>query len=171
MLHGEIRSEEQNWSNLENEEIILYTKMIDSPESGTQDYSLPKSNQLPIHSDQSLNPPDLCKDVSDLSPTPTNNTEQQDEDPHSNSTVQIDQSPENILKNRGKTPNRYSLDIGNTSKYPIANHVTTEKLSEPLKAFVHQLFAIHIPTKVAEAFKDLKWVQAIKKQMKAIKKN
>ena len=59
-------------------------------------------------------------------------------------------------QNRGKPPNRYSPDIGKTSKYPIANHVSTEKLSEPLKAFVHQLSAIHIPTKVFEALKDPK---------------
>ncbi|CAL8168924.1 unnamed protein product [Prunus armeniaca] len=74
-------------------------------------------------------------------------------------------------KNRGKPPNRYSPDIGKTSKYPIANHVSTEKPSEPLKAFVHQLSAIHIPTKVSEALKDPKWVQAIKEEMKALEKN
>ena len=74
-------------------------------------------------------------------------------------------------QNRGKPPNRYSPDIGKTSKYPIANHVSTEKLSEPLKAFVHQLSAIHIPTKVSEALKDPKWVQAIKEEMKALEKN
>ncbi|CAL9008167.1 unnamed protein product, partial [Prunus brigantina] len=143
-LQGEIRSEEQNWSNLENEEILIY--------------------------------------ISDPSLTPTDNTEQQDEDPLSNSTVPTDQSPENILEvttptrlvhlenktigyqlpfrqNRGKAPNRYSPDISKTSKYPIANHVSTEKLSEPFKAFVHQLSAIHISTKVSEALKDPKWLR------------
>ncbi|KAI5344630.1 hypothetical protein L3X38_012507 [Prunus dulcis] len=112
----------------------------------------------------------------------------------SHSTVPTDQSPENIFEvntptrlvhledktigyqlpfrqNRGKPPNRYSPDIGKTSKYPIANHVSTEKLPEPLKAFVHQLSAIHIPTKVSEALKDPKWVQAIKEEMKALEKN
>ncbi|VVA36032.1 PREDICTED: Retrovirus-related Pol poly from transposon, partial [Prunus dulcis] len=38
-------------------------------------------------------------------------------------------------------------------------------------AFVHQLSAIHIPTKVSEALKDPKWVQAIKEEMKALEKN
>ncbi|CAL2236732.1 unnamed protein product [Prunus armeniaca] len=74
-------------------------------------------------------------------------------------------------QNRGKPPNRYSPDIGRTSKYPVANHVSTEKLSKPLKAFVHQLSAIHISPKFAEAFKDPKWVQDIKKETKAIEKN
>ncbi|CAL8152273.1 unnamed protein product [Prunus armeniaca] len=193
-LQGEIRSEEQNWSNLENEEILLCTEMIDHPESGAQDYSMPKSDQSPIHSDQLPDPPDPYEDISDPSLTPTDNTEQQDEDPPSNSIVPTDQSPENILgvttptrlvhledktigyqlpfrQNRGKPPNRYSPDIGKTSKYLIANHVSTEKLSEPLKAFVHQLSAIHIPTKVSEALKDPKWVQAIKEEMKAFEKN
>ncbi|BBN68280.1 hypothetical protein Prudu_361S000500 [Prunus dulcis] len=64
------------------------------------------------------------------------------------------------MENREKPPNRYSPDIGKTSKYPIANHVSTEKLYELLKAFVHQLSAIHIPTKVA-----------IKEEMKALEKN
>ncbi|BBG93578.1 ABC-2 type transporter family protein [Prunus dulcis] len=70
-----------------------------------------------------------------------------------------------------KPPNRYSPDIGKKSKYPIANHVSTEKLYEVLKAFVHQLSAIHIPTKVGKTLKDPKWVQAIKEEMKALEKN
>ncbi|CAL2271871.1 unnamed protein product [Prunus armeniaca] len=92
----------------------------------------------------------------------------------SNSTVPMNQSPENIIEittpttlvnledksigyqlsfrqNRGKPPDHYSPNIGKTLKYPIANHVSTKKLSKPLKAFRHQLSAIHIPTKVAEA--------------------
>ncbi|CAL2255457.1 unnamed protein product [Prunus armeniaca] len=76
-----------------------------------------------------------------------------------------------LRQNRGKPPNRYSPDISKTSKYPIANHVSIEKLSEPLKAFVHQLSTIHIPTKVSKALKDPKWVQAIKEEMKALEKN
>ena len=36
--------------------------------------------------------------------------------------------------NRGKPPERYSLDIEtHKSKYPIANYVSTEKLSETFK--------------------------------------
>lgn len=83
-LHGEIRSEEKNWSNLESEEICLCTEAIDHPASddqsprglepeialdqeaidhpklaidrpefGVREFSLPKINQLSIHSDQS----------------------------------------------------------------------------------------------------------------------
>ncbi|BBH06529.1 ABC-2 type transporter family protein [Prunus dulcis] len=167
---GEIPSEELNWSSLEHEDIHLCTKIalgqetitIDRPESGTCECSLPNNDRSP-------NP---CEDVFDSSHTLTDNSEQQDEDPP---LIQQYQRT-NLLRislrqNRGKPPNRYSPDIGKTSKYPIANHVSTEKLSEPLKAFVHQLSAIHIPTKVSEALKDPKWVQAIKEEMKALEKN
>ncbi|CAL9029117.1 unnamed protein product [Prunus brigantina] len=51
---------------------------IDSPQFRARDCYLLKSDQSPIHSDQS---PDPCEDVSDLSHTPTNSTEQRDEDP------------------------------------------------------------------------------------------
>ncbi|CAL2278311.1 unnamed protein product [Prunus armeniaca] len=142
-LQGELQSEEQNSSNLKNEEILLCTEMIDRPKSGARDYSLPKSDQSPIHSNQLSDPSDPCEDIS----VPKDKTIGY-------------QLP--FRQNRGKPPNRYSPDIGKTSKYPIANHVSTEKLSEPLKAFVHQLFAIHIPTKVSEALKDPKWVFTIK---------
>ncbi|CAL8112899.1 unnamed protein product [Prunus armeniaca] len=45
------------------------------------------------------------------------------------------------------------------------------RLSEPLKAFVHQLSAIDICTKVTEALKDPKWTQAMKEEMKVVEKN
>ena len=65
--------------------------MIDRPDSGARDYTLPKSDQSP-------NPPNPWEDIFDPSPTPTDNIEQQDEDPPSNSTVPTDQSPKNILE-------------------------------------------------------------------------
>ncbi|CAL8077143.1 unnamed protein product [Prunus armeniaca] len=58
----------------------------------------------------------------------------------------------------GRIVGSHQTIIHKTSKYPIANHVCTEKLTEPLKAFVHQLSAIHIPIKVAKVVKDPKWV-------------
>lgn len=74
--------------------------------------------------------------------------------------------------NRGKPPNRYSPDYeGRKSKYPIANHVSTQKLSEPLKGFAHKLSAEHIPSNVQEALNDPKWIQAITEEMKALQKN
>ncbi|KAI5345040.1 hypothetical protein L3X38_012917 [Prunus dulcis] len=134
------------WATLTDRGQCTSNEMIDHPESGARDYSLSKSDQSPIHSDQLSDPPDPCEDIYDPSLTPIDNTEQQDEDPHL--TQQYQQTNLLIIflrKNRGKPPNRYSPDIGKTSKYPIANHVS-------------------------EALKDPKWVQAIKEEMKALEK-
>ncbi|BBG96151.1 receptor like protein 35 [Prunus dulcis] len=165
---GEIRSEEQNWSNLENKEILLCTEMIDHFESGARDYLCRKATNLPFIAINCLTHLIHAKifliRVSHLQTIQNNKMKTP-----SNSTVPTDQSPENILevttptrlvhlddktigyqlpfRQNREPPNRYSPDIGKTSKYPIANHVSTEKLSEPLKAFVHQLSAIHIPTR------------------------
>ncbi|BBH05273.1 ABC-2 type transporter family protein [Prunus dulcis] len=154
---------------LGNEDIHLCTKIalgqetitIDRPESGTCECSLPNNDRSP-------NP---CEDVFDSSHTLTDNSEQDEDPPLIQQYQRTNLLRISLRQNRGKPPNRYSPDIGKTSKYPIANHVSTEKLSEPLKAFVHQLSAIHIPTKVSEALKDPKWVQAIKEEMKALEKN
>ena len=72
-------------------------------------------------------------------------------------------------QNHGKPPNRYSPDIGEKkSKYPIANYMSTQRLSEPLKAFVHQLSSCHIPKSIEEALLDPRWVQAIKEELDAL---
>ena len=64
--------------------------------------------------------------------------------------------------NRGKPPNRYSPDKEERkSKYPIANYVSTQGLSKPLKTFTQTLFSGHIPNTVDEALSDPKWAQAI----------
>lgn len=74
--------------------------------------------------------------------------------------------------NPGKPPNRYSPEIeARRSKYPIANYVSIERLSEPLKNFINNLSSHHIPTSVDEALKDPRWVQAMKEEMKALMKN
>ena len=41
-------------------------------------------------------------------------------------------------QNHGKPPNQYSPDVGEKrSKYSIANYMSTQRLFEPFKAFVH----------------------------------
>ena len=75
-------------------------------------------------------------------------------------------------RNRGKPLERYSPNIEtHKSKYPIANYVSTEKLSESLKSFSNALSTHHILTSVEEALQDLKWVQAMKEEMEALLKN
>ena len=120
-------------------------------------------------------------------------TEIESEQPFHDLTVpQLDQSPENIPEvqvlnsphnifagyklpfryNRGQPPNRYSHDHGTSkSKYPIANHISTQKLFEPLKALVHKLSADGVPDTVSEAMNNPKWIQAIEEEMKALQKN
>ena len=74
--------------------------------------------------------------------------------------------------NRGKPPNRYSPDKEERkSKYPIANYVSTQGLSKPLKTFTQTLFSGHIPNTVEEALSDPKWAQAIQEELEALKKN
>ncbi|XP_073261290.1 uncharacterized protein [Populus alba] len=115
--------------------------------------------------------------------------------PHSS--ISNDPSPENIIEvsspilphipndmdtlvgyelpfrqNRGKPPNRYSPELEDQrSSYPIANYVSTKKLSEPLKNFVNELSSYHIPTSVDEALDDSRWIQAMKEEMEAFLKN
>lgn len=74
--------------------------------------------------------------------------------------------------NRGKPPNRYSPEIEKThSMYPIANYVTTKRLSKSLQSFVHKISSCHIPTGVQEALLDPNWSQAIQEEMGALEKN
>ena len=74
--------------------------------------------------------------------------------------------------NRGKPPNRYSpYEEGRKSKYPIANYVSTQGLSKPLKTFTQTLSSCHIPSSVEEALSDPEWTQAMQEELEALKKN
>jgi hypothetical protein len=118
-----------------------------------------------------------------------------DNPPHAS--VLEDPSPENILEvnsrtrssnsndidmhvgytlpfrhNRGKPPSRYSPEIGKqSSKYPIANYVSTKRFSEPLKTFVQELSSDIVLTNIHEALTNPKWTQAVKEEMEALQKN
>jgi hypothetical protein len=71
-----------------------------------------------------------------------------------------------------KPPSRYSPVTGGRSlKYPIANYVSTKRLSEPLKTFAQELSSCHPPTNIDEALKDSKWTRAVKEEMEALLKN
>jgi penicillin V acylase-like amidase (Ntn superfamily) len=74
--------------------------------------------------------------------------------------------------NCGKPSKRYSPDDEKRrSKYPIANHMSTKRLSEPLRGFVHILSSIQVPAGIQEALSNPKWTQAIKEEMEALLKN
>jgi hypothetical protein len=71
--------------------------------------------------------------------------------------------------NRGKPPNRYNLDEeGRKSKYPIANYVSTQGLSKPLKTFTQTLSSCHIPSSVEEALSDPEWTRAMQEELEAL---
>jgi hypothetical protein len=75
-------------------------------------------------------------------------------------------------ENCGKPHKRYSHeDEERRSKYPIANYVSTRRLSEPLRAFVHVLSSTQVPAGVQEALSNPKWTQVIKEEMEALQKN
>ena len=74
--------------------------------------------------------------------------------------------------NRGQPPNRYSPDQeSKKAKYSIAHYTSTQRLSEPLKAFSHKLSTEYTPSTVEEAFKDPQWTKAIMEEMTALQKN
>ena len=49
--------------------------------------------------------------------------------------------------------------------------MSTRRLFEPLRAFVHVLSSSQIPARIQEALSDPKWTQAIKEKMEALLKN
>ncbi|KAB2600108.1 hypothetical protein D8674_010379 [Pyrus ussuriensis x Pyrus communis] len=73
--------------------------------------------------------------------------------------------------NRGKPPNRYSPETTKGSKYPIANYVSSHKLSKPGKAFVQQISNDSTPNSLKEALSNDRWTKVMEKEMHALQKN
>ena len=55
-------------------------------------------------------------------------------------------------------------------KYPIANYVSYKNLSPERQAWVNNVEAIQIPTRVEDALKNKKWVEAMDEEMMALQK-
>lgn len=73
---------------------------------------------------------------------------------------------------RGKPTNRYSPDVKERkSIYPIANYVSTRRLSGCLRTFIHNVSSVHVPSGVQETLEDPKQTQAMKEEMEAPQKN
>ncbi|KAM1789243.1 hypothetical protein ACFX11_039423 [Malus domestica] len=70
--------------------------------------------------------------------------------------------------NRGKPPNRYSPETTKGSKYPIANYVSSHKLSELGKTFVQQISNNSTPSSLKEALFEDRWTKAIEEEMDAL---
>ncbi|XP_068340320.1 uncharacterized protein [Pyrus communis] len=83
----------------------------------------------------------------------------------------VDHKRRSIWHNYGKPPNRYSPDTTKSSKYPIANYVSSQKLSEPGKAFVQQISNDSTPSSLKNALSDDRWTKAMEEEMAALQKN
>ena len=187
-LQGEMMSEEQNWENwLSFEETSNDIGEVQSREPMTIliDQRGEVENVEHVEAEIEQQPTRVYQNGEVM--------EIESEQPFYDLTVpQSDQSPENIpevqvlnslhniyagyklpfMHNREQPPNLYSPDHGpSKSKYPISNHFSTQKLSEPFKALVHKLSADGVPDIVSEAMNNPKWIQAIEEEMKALQKN
>jgi hypothetical protein len=105
------------------------------------------------------------REVSNKQPFHTVTIPQSVQSPENIREVQVLNSSQNISTgynlpfrhNHGQPPKRYSPDYGTSkSKYPIANHVSTQKLFEPLKALTHKLSTEDAPNTVNEAMNNPK---------------
>ncbi|RVW38219.1 Retrovirus-related Pol polyprotein from transposon TNT 1-94 [Vitis vinifera] len=177
-LKGEIYGEERNWFDVEVLEVS------DNPTHPNNDNDLVEHDPVPKPLRIEAEPvPESSEDAeSDVFPhslvpndPPTENIPEVSSPTTPLQNNAIDTFAGYVLPfrhNRGKPPNRYSPDIEERrSKYPIANHVSTQRLSEPLRAFAHTLSSCQIPSRVEEAFSDLKWAQAIKEELEVLQKN
>jgi hypothetical protein len=167
-LQGETHDEEQNWVH------------FNWPNSNTVTSEKPHGEEEEPHSRPVVQVEPSTSEHDTVSPSP----------------VPTSSSPENILevstlgthldnsnlnssaryvlpfrKNRGKPLKRYSPEEERRSRYPIANYMSTKRLSEPLRGFVHILSSIQVPAGIQEALSDPNWTQAIKEEMEALLKN
>ncbi|CAN6573029.1 unnamed protein product [Malus baccata var. baccata] len=72
-------------------------------------------------------------------------------------------------KNRGVPPYRFSPE--GKVNYPIANYVSCSNLTPERQAWVNNVEAIQVPTRVDKALKDPKWATAMDEEMMALHKN
>jgi hypothetical protein len=170
---GEINDDKPNWlsfdwPNEHNEEPEPDTErgMISEEDISSQEMSAPPEAEVEID-----NPPHASV-PEDPSPenilevnSPTRSSNSNDIDMHVGYTLPF-------RHNGGKPPSRYSREIGKqSSKYLIANYVSTKRLFEQLKTFVQELSSDILPTNIHEALTNPKWTQAVKEEMEALQKN
>ena len=72
---------------------------------------------------------------------------------------------------RAKPAKLYEPSLTAKAKYPVANFVSTHRLSTSHESFVNQLSSVSIPSKVQDALKDPKWSKAMEAEMEALEKN
>ena len=85
------------------------------------------------------------------------------------STVSTQRLPNRVT--RGQPPKHYEPTLCAKSKYPVANYVSSHRLSKSYVAFVNQLSSVSLPSKVQDAMQDERWMQAMTVEMDALEKN
>jgi hypothetical protein len=169
---GETHDEEQNWVHFDWPNSNIVTGEEEEPHS-----EMVEQIEEPNTSSAHDTPPDSA--TSPLStvpagPSPENIPEVSTLDTHLDNN-NLNPSAGYVLPfrtNCGKPPKRYSPDDEERrSKYLIANYMSTKKLSEPLRGFVHLLSSIQVPARIQEALSNPKWTHAIKAEMEALLKN
>ncbi|KAL5553717.1 hypothetical protein UlMin_041118 [Ulmus minor] len=73
--------------------------------------------------------------------------------------------------NRGIPPIRYEPDPKTKVRYPISDHMSSQKLSKSYASYVLQLSSVSIPSKMQEALADDRWTNAMAEEMAALEKN
>ena len=73
--------------------------------------------------------------------------------------------------NRGIPKPTYEPDPKCKVQYPLSNYVSTKRLSESNKSFVCQLSSVSIPNSVQEGKTNLKWQEAMDKELCSLKAN
>ena len=73
--------------------------------------------------------------------------------------------------NRGKPAKKYEPTVHAKAKYPVADFISTHRLSKSYESFVNQISAVSVPNKVQDALSDPKWSKAREEEMEALQKN
>ena len=76
-----------------------------------------------------------------------------------------------VRSNRGQPPKKYEPLLSAKAKYPVANYMSTHRLSRPYATFMNQLSVVSLPSKVQDAIKEEKWAKAMEVEMNALTKN
>ncbi|PRQ49627.1 putative RNA-directed DNA polymerase [Rosa chinensis] len=72
---------------------------------------------------------------------------------------------------RGQSVKRYEPTLTAKSKYPVANYMSTRRLSKSYESFMNQISAVSVPNKVQDALGDPKWRKAMEEEMEALQKS
>ena len=72
---------------------------------------------------------------------------------------------------KGIPKKQYEPEIKAKTRYPIADFISTHRLSKPYAFVIEQLSSASIPSSVQDALTDPKWKKAMNEEMEALQKN